>query len=99
MSAPEEQTTQTQTEPDASTPPSAPTPVLSVVRGAPNDVELAALLAVVAALGGDSDGNGNGDDGADTQRTTQSGWTDRSRYVRGPVPHFPGGWRASALPR
>jgi hypothetical protein len=103
VSAADEQKAQAQA--DASAAVSAPVPVLSVVRGAPDDAELAALLAVVAVLGGDGEGGDDGIGGvggvggADSGRAAGSGWTDRSRSVRRPVPHFPGGWRASTLPR
>ncbi|CCH34893.1 acyl-CoA carboxylase subunit epsilon [Actinosynnema sp. NPDC047251] len=66
-------------------------PYLRVVRGNPDDAELAALTAVVAGLataGGETD--------APTHR---SAWSDRSRLVRSPLAHGPGAWRASALPR
>lgn len=83
--------------------------VITVVRGDPTAEELAGLIAVLAArTAADADpGPGSaGSPGAwpkqrpeDVRRGTPSGWTDRSRYVRGRHVHGPGGWRASALPR
>jgi hypothetical protein len=82
--------------------------VITVVRGEPTAEELAGLVAVLAARAADAE-PGPGSDGrsgaqsepelADVRSGTPSGWTDRSRYVRGPHVHAPGGWRASALPR
>jgi hypothetical protein len=68
-----------------------PAAVLSIVRGEPTPEELAALVAVLAsrAVGG----------GDPAPPPKVSGWTDRARYVRGRLPHSPGGWRAFALPR
>ncbi|MEU4801926.1 acyl-CoA carboxylase subunit epsilon [Actinosynnema sp. NPDC023587] len=66
-------------------------PYLHVVRGNPDDAELAALTAVVAGLattGGTAD-----------VPARRSAWSDRSRLVRAPLAHGPGAWRASGLPR
>ncbi len=65
---------------------------LSVVRGEPTAEELAALVAVIASRGA-------GGEGESAAPSKVSGWTERARYVRGRLPHSPGGWRASALPR
>jgi hypothetical protein len=62
-------------------------PVLRVVRGTPDAVEVAALVAVVTAMGG-------GDDGAEAPR---SSWSAPHRLVRQPMSF--GGWRASFAPR
>lgn len=82
--------------------------VISVVRGRPTAEELAGLVAVLAARaagGADSGPGGSATAGmgpeqghAGAQQAPRSGWTDRSRYVRGRHVHGPGGWRASALP-
>ncbi len=64
-------------------------PVLTVVRGEPDDVELAALVAVVTAAA--SAGS------ASHPRAERSAWADPSRSVRGPLPA--GGWRTSFAPR
>lgn len=60
-----------------------------VVRGHPQDAELAALLVVLAAVTG-----GEGAPGA----TPRSPWADPSRSHPGPRPG-PGAWRLSGLPR
>ena len=74
--------------PTAPDEPAAPRPVLRVVHGSPDAVELAALVAVVTAMaGGDPDG-------ADAPR---SSWSAPHRLVRQPMPA--GGWRASFAPR
>ncbi|MGQ0625080.1 MAG: acyl-CoA carboxylase subunit epsilon [Sporichthyaceae bacterium] len=62
-------------------------PMLRVVRGTPDDYELAALLAVVSACSGA---------GGTEPEAQPNAWSDRSRLVRGPLPHGPGAWRASA---
>lgn len=68
------------------------TPMLKVVRGQPSAEELAALVAVIA-----SQAAGAVREPAAPPKV--SGWTDRSRSMRSPGRPFPGGWRASALPR
>ena len=68
---------------------------LSVLRGEPTAEELAALVAVIAgraAAQGQEPGRTDGP-------APMSGWTDRSRYVRGRLSHSPDGWRQAALPR
>ncbi|MEV8437186.1 acyl-CoA carboxylase subunit epsilon [Actinosynnema sp. NPDC051121] len=65
-------------------------PHLRVVRGNPDDVELAAVTAVVAALASAG--------GPTPDAPRRSAWSDKSRQVRRPLPHGPGAWRASALP-
>ena len=64
-------------------------PFLRVVKGDPTPEELAALVAVLAAVGGAA---------APTTRRTPE-WNAPRRLHR--VAHHPGpgGWRASALPR
>jgi len=64
-------------------------PVLTVVRGEPDAVELAALVAVVTAAA--SAGS------ASHPRPARSAWADPSRSVRGPM--TTGGWRNSFAPR
>jgi hypothetical protein len=68
-------------------------PVLRVIRGNPTDEELAALVSVLAARAQASQAAG-----AD-QRPRRSAWSDRGRMLRRPLPHGPGAWRASGLPR
>jgi hypothetical protein len=62
-------------------------PLLRVVRGEPDDAELAALIAVVSARAGAA---------APAPEPEPNAWTDRSRLVRRELPHGPGAWRASA---
>jgi hypothetical protein len=65
---------------------------IKVLRGNPTAEELAAVVAVVAAVASRS-----GNDAATPRK--RSGWTARERAVRGPLYPGPGGWRASAYPR
>ena len=65
-------------------------PVLHVVKGAPTDEELAALLAVLAATGG-------AETSTDQQRPSMTGWAAYWRLVRAPLTPGPGSWRGSAL--
>jgi len=62
-------------------------PLLRVVRGEPDDAELAALIAVVSARAAAA---------APDAEPEPNAWTDRSRLVRRELPHGPGAWRASA---
>jgi len=71
-------------------------PVIKVLRGEPSAEELAALVAVIASRAADATAATAGEPAAQPK---VSGWTDRSRYVRSPTRPFPGGWRASTLPR
>ncbi|MFN8155974.1 MAG: acyl-CoA carboxylase epsilon subunit [Candidatus Nanopelagicales bacterium] len=64
-------------------------PVLTVVRGEPDAVELAALVAVVTAAA--SAGSSSHTPPA------RSAWADPSRSVRQPM--VGGGWRTSFAPR
>jgi Acyl-CoA carboxylase epsilon subunit len=64
-------------------------PVLRVVRGEPDDAELAALTAVVAALSAAG--------GEKAEPPTRSRWSDRGAMMRRPLRHGPGAWRASAF--
>jgi hypothetical protein len=66
-------------------------PALRVVRGRPDDVELAAVVAVVLARPAAA---------ADTNAgQPTSVWASRSRLVRPPLRPGPNAWRASAWPR
>ncbi len=64
-------------------------PVLRVINGDATPEEVAALVAVFASLGGDA---------ASPKRRTPE-WSAHHRKVRTTLPHGPGGWRSSALPR
>ncbi|HEY0449874.1 acyl-CoA carboxylase epsilon subunit [Actinophytocola sp.] len=63
-------------------------PVLRIVRGAPDDVEVAALTAAVVALGAVR--------GAEAEPAGRSRWSDRGSLVRAELRRGPGAWRASA---
>jgi hypothetical protein len=71
------------------TPEPAGRPTLRIVRGEPDDVELAAIVAVVAAA--------TSRDSQVAPSSTRSAWADPRRSVRAPLPA--GGWRASSAPR
>jgi hypothetical protein len=68
-------------------------PLLRVVRGHPDDAELAALTAVVAAVAASSAAAVP----APARRT--SWWGDRAAQLRAPLHPGEGAWRASALPQ
>jgi hypothetical protein len=65
--------------------------VVKVVRGNPNDEELAALVAVLVAAGNNAAGE---------PPSPQRRWASPATRLRSPAygPR-PGGWRASGLPR
>ncbi|GLZ35656.1 acetyl-CoA carboxylase biotin carboxyl carrier protein subunit [Lentzea sp. NBRC 105346] len=65
-------------------------PLLRLVRGTPDDYELAALTAVVAGLASASV--------PEPEPERRSAWADRSRSMRRTLPHGPGAWRASGFP-
>jgi len=65
-------------------------PLLKVIRGDASPEEVAALVAVVAALGSAP--------GEPAPRRTPE-WSAHHRKTRVSLPHGPGGWRSSALPR
>lgn len=67
----------------------APAPLLRVVGSDATPEEVAALVAVFAALG-------SGDAPA-LRRLPE--WQSPHRKPRQTLPHGPGGWRASGLPR
>jgi hypothetical protein len=70
-------------------------PVLRIVRGEPDDAEVAALTAVVLGLAAST-----GPGAAEPEAAERGGWADRSALVRRPMPQpGPGAWRASGLPR
>jgi hypothetical protein len=66
-------------------------PLLRVVRGNPDDAELAALTAVVAVASTTS--------APPSKPPRRSWWADKATTVRQPLHHGEGAWRASALPR
>jgi Acyl-CoA carboxylase epsilon subunit len=67
-------------------------PLLRVVRGEPDDVELAALAAVVLGV------VGSGSVAAGLEPVVRSRWADPAALVRRALPVGPGAWRASGLP-
>lgn len=71
---------------------SAEQPYLKVVRGNPDDVELAALTAVVALAA-------NAEPEPEEKPKRTSAWADPRWQARGALPHGPGAWRWSAFPR
>ncbi len=75
---------------DPGLPEPADPPLLRVVRGTPDPVELAALVAVVAAASAT-------DSVATTDPAASSRWAAHEHLLRAPLPR--GGWRASSLPR
>jgi hypothetical protein len=64
--------------------------LLKVVSPNATPEEIAALVTVLAALGGDEPA---------PKRRTPPEWQSPSRTVRRTLPHGPGGWRSSGLPR
>jgi hypothetical protein len=74
------------TEPAAST---DAAPVLRVVNPDATPEEVAAIVAVLASLGG----------GAPAPRPPRSEWANPARAMRGQHLHGAGAWRASGLPR
>jgi hypothetical protein len=65
-------------------------PQLRIVKGNPTDEEVAALVAVVSAMG---------DGGEEEPARPRSAWADRRVMVREPLAHGPGAWRTSGFPR
>jgi hypothetical protein len=66
-------------------------PLLRVVRGEPDDAELVALTAVVLGMAAAPQ--------AEPAQPQPSAWADRASALRRTLPHGPGAWRASGLPR
>jgi hypothetical protein len=64
-------------------------PFLRVIRGDATEEEVAALVAVLGSLGGP----------AEAPTRTVPAWSAHHRKVRVTLPHGPGGWRSSGLPR
>jgi hypothetical protein len=68
--------------------PEAKAPFLRVVKGDATPEEIAALVAVIGSLGGDST----------PEKKPVPAWSAHHRKVRVTLPHGPGGWRSSGLP-
>ncbi len=64
-------------------------PALRIVTPDATPEEIAALVAVFAALG----------TGQAPAKKPTPAWSDNHRRLRPQHPHGPGGWRASSLPR
>ena len=84
MSTPEEQT------------PEQRRALFRVVRGEPDDAEVAALTAVLAAA---ASGNSATTGPAEPDTRGRSVWVDRTAAVRAPLNPGPGAWRTHYLPR
>ncbi|MGI8645123.1 MAG: acyl-CoA carboxylase epsilon subunit [Nocardioides sp.] len=69
---------------------SEPGPVLRIITPDATDEEVAALVAVFAALGSAT---------GDAAPSPRPEWNAPHRLVRAAHPHGPGGWRGSGLPR
>lgn len=67
-----------------------PPPLLRVVRGDPSPAELAAVVTVLAGVGGS---------GAEPTPASRGRWNDPAALVRRTLHPGPGAWRASAGPR
>ena len=83
-------TAESQPRPEGSSSEAAPAPLLRVISPNATPEEIAALVTVFAALGGGEP--------APVRRTTPE-WQSPHRTVRRTLPHGPGGWRSSGLPR
>lgn len=68
----------------------ADAPLLRVVNPDATPEEIAAIVAVFAALGSTA---------TEPPRPRRSEWSARHRGLRRTYPHGPNGWRDSALPR
>ena len=77
-------------ESDAGRPSGDETPLLRVITPDTTPEEVAALVAVLSALG-------SGEAAPPPRRTPE--WSAHHRKVRRTLPHGPGGWRSSGLPR
>ncbi|SEP94845.1 Acyl-CoA carboxylase epsilon subunit [Lentzea xinjiangensis] len=65
-------------------------PLLKVVKGTPDDHQLAALTAVIAGLAAATP--------AEDEPPRRSEWANPLRRVRRPLHPGPNAWRASTLP-
>ncbi|MBA2953931.1 acyl-CoA carboxylase subunit epsilon [Nocardioides sp. MAH-18] len=65
-------------------------PVLRIVSGDATPEEVAAIVAVLSAVGTGAPG---------PAKRPAPAWSAPHRAVRRALPHGPGGWRASSLPR
>lgn len=74
-------------------------PTITVLRGRPDDVEVAALVAALAAavLSAATGGACGGAPVADQQR--RGAWADPDRWQTGSARQRAGAWRLAVLPR
>ncbi|MBE7323417.1 acyl-CoA carboxylase subunit epsilon [Nocardioides sp. Y6] len=79
----------TQTEQTGETPQAPAAPALRIITPDATPEEIAALVAVVSAMGGQ----------APAPKRPRSQWSAPERSARRTLPHGLGGWRASAMPR
>jgi hypothetical protein len=80
-------------------PAEGPPAFLSVVRGNPTDLELAALVTVLAARANLAAAAAVSAAGQPTPaRGTRSRWSDKSRLMRASLSSGPDAWRRSARP-
>ncbi|HEX8487384.1 MAG TPA: acyl-CoA carboxylase epsilon subunit [Propionibacteriaceae bacterium] len=70
-------------------------PLLEVVRGHPDEAELAAVLAVLLAGSGQSPAEEAAGAAGAAAPAPGSGWSAYWRAVRAPLAPGPGAWRAS----
>ena len=84
MSEPETSADQPADQPDATA------PVLKIVTPDATPEEIAAIVAVFAALGGSAE---------TATKPRRVAWNTPARLVRRPHRHGPDGWRLSGLPR
>ena len=81
-------------DPDLDPPPGS---VLRVVRGSASAPEIAALTAVLLAIGSGAEGSaGSREDGL--RRGGEAAWGNRSALLRRSLPPGPHAWRASSRP-
>lgn len=64
-------------------------PMLSVLRGQPDDAEVAALVAVVSAIAATASA---------AAEDARAPWSNRRALVRPTLAHGRGAWRASGMP-
>jgi hypothetical protein len=64
-------------------------PILRVITASATDEEIAALVAVLSSAG----------TAPEPARKPTNEWAAAHRRLQRTLPHGPGGWRASALPR
>ena len=77
-------------QPEGGSSEATPAPLLRVISPNATPEEVAALVAVLTALDGNEPA---------PKRRTPPEWQSPSRTVRRTLPHGPGGWRSSGLPR